>query len=145
MPSNHELFFQNQSFAVVGHTRAKSFPKLTFKGLKKLGKTVFAIDRSVDEIEGEKTFNDFSSLPQKVDAVVLEVPKEETENWIASAADAGIKDVWIHMERETPEALDLAKQKGVNVRTGTCAVMYVTPGFSFHAIHRGIRKLMGNY
>ncbi len=145
MPSNHEQFFQNQSFAVVGHTKAKGFPKLTYTGLKKLGKTVFAIDPSVEEIEGEKTFKDLSSLPQKVDGVVLEVPKTETESWIANAADAGIRDVWIHMERETPEALELAKQKGMNVRTGTCAVMYVTPGFSYHAIHRGIRKLMGNY
>ena len=145
MASNHERFFQNQSFAVIGHSKAKGFPKLTFKGLKKLGKTVFAIDPSVDEIEGVKTYKDLSSLPQKVDAIVLEVPKKETKNWIAGAADAGIQDVWIHMERDTPEALELAKERGLNVRTGTCAVMYVTPGFSYHAIHRGIRKLMGNY
>jgi predicted CoA-binding protein len=145
MPSNHEQFFQNQIYAVVGHTKAKGFPKLTLKALKNLGKTVFAVDPSVEEIEGEKAFKDLASLPQKVDGMVLEVPKDETEEWIASAAAAGIQDVWIHMQRDTPEAIELARKKGINVRTGTCAVMYVTPGFSMHAIHRGIRKLMGNY
>ncbi len=145
MLSNHEIFFAKNNYAVVGNSKAQNFPKLTLRGLKKMGKTVFAIDPSVDEIDGEKTYKDLSSLPVKVDGIVLEVPKKETENWIARAADAGVKDVWIHMQRDTPEALALAKKKGLNVRTGTCAVMYVTPGFSVHAIHRGIRKLMGNY
>ena len=59
--------------------------------------------------------------------------------------DAGIKDVWIHMGRETPEALDLARDKGINARTGSCAVMYVKPELSYHSIHKWIVKLVGKY
>ena len=61
------------------------------------------------------------------------------------AADAGIRDVWIHMRMDTPEALALAREKGINVRSGTCAVMYLMPGFTYHSIHRWIMKIAGKY
>ena len=61
-------------------------------------------------------------MPEPVEAVVLEVPKEETAAWVERAADAGVTEVWIHMGRETPEALALAEEKGLNVRTGNRGV-----------------------
>jgi predicted CoA-binding protein len=145
MPSKHEEFWTSPSFACVGHSAKKGFPKLSYGGLKKQGKKVFAVDPSVDEIDGDRTYPDLASLPEKVEAVVLEVPKAETRDWVGKAADAGIQNVWIHMTRETPEALALAKEKNLNVLTGTCAVMYVTPGFTYHSIHKWIDQLMGKY
>jgi len=142
---NYEPFWENRSFAVVGHRARKNFPRLTYRGLKKLGKVVFPVDPSGGEVEGDKVFADLEALPQEVDAVVLEVPKEETASWVAKAAEAGIKDVWVHMQRETDEALALAKAKGMNVRSGTCAVMYLTPGLTYHSIHKWIMKLLGKY
>ena len=59
--------------------------------------------------------------------------------------EAGIEDVWIHMGTETPDALALANERGINARSGTCAVMYVTPGVTFHSIHKWIMKLLGKY
>ena len=83
--------------------------------------------------------------PQKVECVVCELPKGETAKWVEKAAENGIKDVWLHMKSETPEVMDIAKKFGINLRTGTCAVMYVTPGFTYHSIHKGIAKLIGQY
>jgi predicted CoA-binding protein len=143
--SNYETFWENRSFAVVGHEAKKNFPHLTYRGLEKLGKVVYAVDPSREEIEGQQAYADLDSLPGPVDAVVLEVPKEETRDWVEQAADAGIKDVWIHMQRDTPEALELAKRRGLNARSGTCAVMYVTPGLTYHSIHKWIVKLAGKY
>ena len=145
MASSYETFWEKRSFAVVGHAAKKDFPRLTYGGLKKLGKVVFPVDPSANEVEGDKVYASLSLLPEKVDAVVLEVPKEDTRDWIAATADAGIKDVWIHMQRETPEALELAKEKGLDVRCGTCAVMYVTPGFTYHSLHKWVNKLAGKY
>ncbi len=144
-PSSYETFWEHNSFAVVGHEAKKNFPHLTYRGLKRLGKVVFPVDPSADAIDGEKAYADLEDLPQHVDAVVLEVPKEETRDWVEKAADAGIKDVWIHMQRETPEALALAQQRGLNARSGACAVMYLTPGFTYHSIHKWIMKLAGKY
>ncbi len=145
MTSVYETFWENSSFAVVGHTAKKNFPHLTYRGLKKLGKVVFPVDPSVDEIEGDRAYANLEALPEKVDALVLEVPREETRDWIARAAAAGIKDVWIHMQRSTPEALALAKENGMNARSGTCAVMYLTPGLTYHSIHKWIMKMAGKY
>jgi len=143
--SNYETFWDHRSFAVVGHAAKRNFPHLTYRGLKKLGKKVYPVDPSTDDIDGEKPYVDLQALPEKVEAVVLEVPKEETKDWVARAAEAGIEHVWIHMQRDTPEALALAKDKGLNARSGSCAVMYVTPGFTYHSIHKWIMKAVGKY
>jgi predicted CoA-binding protein len=145
MPSRYEQFWTLEGFAVVGHSAKRSFPKLTYEALRKQGRKVFAVDPSAARIEGDEAFPDLESLPEKVDAVVLEVPKEETEAWVRKAADAGIRNVWIHMTRETPEALALAEERGLNVLTGTCAVMYVTPGFTYHSLHKWANQLTGRY
>ena len=145
MASNYETFWDNSSFAVIGHEARKNFPVLTYQGLKKLGKTVYPVDPSVKQIEGDRAFADLACLPETVDAVVLEVPKEETREWMDRVAKAGIHDVWIHMQRDTPEALALAKEAGINVRCGSCAVMYLSRGFTYHSIHKWIMQVAGKY
>jgi hypothetical protein len=80
-----------------------------------------------------------------VDALVLEVPADETRDWVGRAADAGIRKVWIHMGRDTPEALALGRERGLDVLTGTCAVMYVKPGFSYHTLHKWVNQVAGRY
>jgi len=145
MPSRHEQFWDHERFAFVGHDSVKEFPRLSYRELRGQGKTVFAVDPSAEEIEGDRTFVDLASLPETPDAVVLEVPKEETREWVGRVADAGIEKVWIHQGRDTPEALDLARERGLDVCTGTCAVMYVKPGFSYHTLHKWVNKLTGSY
>jgi hypothetical protein len=144
MPSHFETFFDHQSFAVVGHSAKKPFPALTYGGLKKQGKKVFAIDPSTETIEGDSAYADFEALPGDVEAVVIEVPREETLGWIEKVAAAGIKNVWLHMSADTPEALALAKKEGLDVRHGTCAVQYVDGRFP-HSIHKLIRKVLKRY
>ncbi|MBK1647995.1 CoA-binding protein [Rhabdochromatium marinum] len=145
MASNYETFFDCNRYAVIGHSSAKPFPLLSYRGLKKLGKQVVAIDPSAQHIDGDPAYSDLSALPESVDAVIIEAPKTDTKDWIARAAEAGIKHVWIHMGHDTPEACALAEQHGMNVRTGTCAVMYLKPGLSYHSIHQMIMKALGKY
>ncbi len=143
MPSNYETFWTHERYAVVGHTGKSPFPKLTYGALKAKGKTTYAVDPGAEQVEGDRAYADLAALPGPVDAVVLEVPKEETAEWVRRVADAGIKDLWIHQQRDTPEAIVLAEQNGINVRHGTCAVMYLQGGY--HAIHKWINKLVGKY
>jgi len=146
MPTRNEEFWTHDRYAFVGHTEKKGFPKLSFGLLRKQeGKIAYPVDPSVAEVDGEKTYPDLASLPETVDGVVLEVPKSETKDWVQQAADAGIPRVWIHMQRDTPEALELAAEKGIEVHTGTCAVMYVKKGPSYHSIHKWLMKAAGKY
>lgn len=146
MPSVHETFWNNESYAVVGHSADKPFPKLTYGYLKANGVVVFPVDPSVPDIDGDRTYPDLASLPHAVQAVILEVPAEQTAAWVEAAADASIEHVWIHQGTDTPEALAVGEERGLQVRHGTCAVMYITEGFAEgHGIHRFFRKLSGRY
>jgi len=145
MASNYETFFDLGSFAVVGHSELKPFPILSYRGLKAMGKTVYAVDPNTTLIDGAATYPELALLPAPVEGLIIEVPKTETRDWIAAAAAAGIKHVWVHMAHDTPEAIALAEEKGINLRTGTCAVMYLNPGLSYHSIHKAIMKLTGKY
>ncbi len=146
MPSACEQFWDAGSYAVVGRQASKKpYPKITYGALKERGKTVYAMDPDGGTVEGDAAYADFGALPGPVEAAVLELPKEDTAAWVAKAADAGVKRVWIHQMTDTPEALAEAEKRGLSVITGHCAVMYNKPGFSGHAIHRGIWKLLGKY
>lgn len=145
MTSQREEFWQGPSFAFVGTSAKKGFPLLSYGKCKKLGKKAFAIDPSRARIAGDRAYRDFDSLPEKVEAAVLEVPREDTADWVRKAADAGVQKVWIHFNRDTPEAIAVAKERGVSVLTGSCAVMYLDRGPSYHSIHKVLAKLTRRY
>lgn len=145
MQSEREQFWQSPSIAFVGHTARRGFPRLSYGKAKRLGKTVFAVDPSVDRVDGDPVFSGFDALPEKVEAAVIEVPRTETAEWVRKAADAGIKKVWIHMLRDTPEAVAIGRERGLDVLTGACAVMYVDRGPSYHSVHKLIAKLAHKY
>ena len=144
MSSYFEQFFEHTRFAIVGHSARRPYPKLTYGALKRRGSTVFAVDPSAKEIEGDRAWPDLASLPEPVEAVVVEVPPEETADWIDRVAAAGVKHVWLHMKTDTPEALARAKAQGLEVRAGTCAVQYVDRAFP-HNVHRFFRKISGKW
>lgn len=145
MASVHEEFWTHQTYAVVGNSAQRKFPVLTYRALKAGNKTVYAIDPSNGDVDGDKAYPDFKYLPRTPDGVILELPKEETARWVRAAAAAGIKNLWLHQRTETPEALAVAKAAHMNVCTGTCAVMYNVSGLSAHTIHRWIRQAAKKY
>jgi len=144
MASAFEKFWEQKSFAVAGHSEKKKFPILTYRGLKKLGKTVIPVDPSAAEVDGDRTVKSLAELSGKVEAAVLELPRSETAAAVRQAAAAGIKNVWLHQQSDTPEALAEAKKLGLNLLSGTCAVMYVNCT-SFHKIHRFLFRLLGKF
>ncbi len=146
MASNKEQFFALNSFAFIGDTSARPFPKLSYNNLRQRQVVVFPIDLSgKEEIEGDKAYAAIADLPEPVEGVVVEVPREQTMSVVEQVVAAGIKDLWLHMKTDTPEVLELCKREQINVRTGGCAVMYTQQGFSYHSIHRGLVKLFGKY
>ncbi len=145
MSSENEQFFLRLSFAVIGNSKRKGFPVLTYSGLRRMGKTVYPVDLGgATTIKGDAAYQSLSALPKPVDAAVVEVPRSETLDAVKQVADAGIKDVWLHMRTDTPEVLAYCREHGINVRHGTCAVMYTGAG-SYHRVHRGLAKLFRQY
>jgi predicted CoA-binding protein len=145
MTHTHRAFWNYGTYAVVGHGARAPFPRLTYGFLKSRGKRVFAVDPEALIVEGDTPYPTLAALPEKVDGVVIEVPREETKHWVEEAARAGIPRVWIHTNRDTPEALDAARRLGVEVCSGRCAVEYLATGFSVHTMHRALSRLMGSH
>ncbi len=145
MGSDYESFWRFERYAVVGHSTKRPFPRLTYGALKKNGKIVYPVDPSASQVEGDPAYPDFAALPGSVEAIVFELPKEETATWLEKAADLGVSDVWLHMNTESPEALAVASARGLHVRKGTCAVMYLEHGFSPHKVHGWLMKLLKRY
>jgi len=146
MPSEKETFFNLSCFAVVGNSDLKRFPVLTYGNLRLLGKTVFPVELgSPSSVEGDRAFKSLAELPGPVEGVIIELPKEHVMAVAQQAAQAGIKHVWLHMGSDTPEVLTFCREQGMQVRRGTCAVMYTKQGLSYHSIHKLIMKLTGRY
>lgn len=146
MPSHREAFFELPSFAVVAHTKLRPFPRLSYGNLKRRGKQVYPVDLAGSPtIEGDRAYAALAELPAPVAGAIVEVPKEAVLEAVQQVADAGIKQLWIHMGCDTPAALQLCAERGIDVRHGSCAVMYTQLGFSLHSIHKGIAKLFGKY
>lgn len=145
MPTPRERFFERESFVVIGHDSLHPFPRISFSALKNQGKKLFPVDPDLAEVEGIPVLRELSELPMSVEAAIIEVPAEETEQQVQRVLDAGIRVIWIHMGTETRQAFELARSQGAEVWTGGCAAMYTVPNPSYHMIHRFIVKLLGKY
>jgi hypothetical protein len=44
MPTPHERFWANESFAFIGHSAKGGFPKLSYGEIRKQGGKVYAVD-----------------------------------------------------------------------------------------------------
>jgi hypothetical protein len=140
--SSKNDFFSDDRFILVGDTGGRKFPLFAKRFLEEQGKTVYAVDLA----GSEGYLGSLDEVPEGAQALIVEVPKERTEQVVAAAVEKGIKKVWIHQMTDTPEALAACATAGVRVESGSCAVMYLAPsGFSPHSIHRGIWKLLGKY
>ena len=146
MPSDKEQFFQLSSYAVVGHSELKPFPRLTYRNLRKAGKQVYPVDLSgAAKVEGDDAFKSLADLPGEVEGVIVELPSDQTMDVVQQVAKLGVKDLWLHMKSDTPEVLSFCEAEGIRVRHGTCAVMYTQQGASYHSIHKWIMKLTKKY
>jgi uncharacterized protein len=145
MPSHRESFFQHQTFAVVGDSSLKGFPKLTLRGLRRMGKTVYAVDLGGRPADGgEPTLAKLDDLPEAVEAAVVEVPRRATLGVVEQVARRGIQQLWLHQNSDTPEVLAFCRREGIDVRWGSCAVMY-TGARSYHGVHRRLAQLFHRY
>ena len=146
MASQKEAFFQLRSFAVVGNTDLKPFPKITYGNLRALGKKVFPVDLGgARYVEGDEAFESVRELPERVDGVVVELPRHKVMPVVEQVAECRIEHLWLHQGSDSDEVLQFCEQQGIQVRRGGCAVMYTQRGFTLHSIHKFFVKLAGKY
>jgi len=133
-------FLGNQPIAMVGVSRnPKKFGYTAFRELKDKGMKILPVNPEADEIMGEKSYRNISSLPEDVRGIIVMTKKEKTASVVKEAMARGIKEIWIQQMADSKEALSELKGSDINYITGECILMHYKP-HSIHKFHGNLKK-----
>lgn len=139
-------FVAHKRIAVVGASRSgNKFGNAAYKELKQRGYQVYLVHPEAKEIQGEPCYPSLEAVKDKVDGVFVSVPPAQGVQVLQQASQAGLKNIWIQQQGDSPEMLALGKDLGLNMVHGKCILMYAEPVSSFHGFHRFFVKLSGKY
>lgn len=115
-------FLAQGPYAVVGASsdRAK-FGNRVLRAYQHKGWKVYPVNPREPTIEGLTAYPDLKSLPEAPRGVSIITPPAVTERIVAEAADAGARFVWMQPGAESPEAIRIARERGLMViADGSC-------------------------
>jgi len=137
-------FVNGKRIAVVGVSRdGAKFGNTAFTELAARGYQVFAVHPTAQEIAGTRCYPNLTALRGQVDGALVIVSPQQAVPVLREAASIGLKNVWLQQGAESPEALALARDLGLNLVARKCVLMYASPVRSFHAWHRAFARLFG--
>jgi hypothetical protein len=137
-------FVSQKSLAVVGVSRGgKKFGNMAYRELKSRGYQVFPIHPSAQTLEGDRAYPDLQALPVRVGGIVAIVPPASTIQVVKDAKGAGIPRIWMQPGSESPEAIRLCQEYGLQEVHGECILMFTEPVSFSHRLHRTVKGLLG--
>lgn len=137
-------FVSHKRLAVVGASRSgKKFGNSAYKELKQRGYQVYLVHPKAEEIEGEPCYPSLETVKDSVDGVFVCVPPAQGVQVLQQASQAGLKNIWIQQQGDSPELLAVGNDLGLNIVHGKCILMYAEPVTSFHRFHRFFVRLSG--
>lgn len=106
------------------------------------GYKVFPVHPDAAEIDGTPCFPSIADLPEPVDGLILCVPPARTEELVRDAVKHGIRNIWMQQGSDSPEAVNVCRDNGINEVHGECIMMFANPA-GFHKFHRWLWKVIG--
>jgi predicted CoA-binding protein len=138
-----EQFLSQRSLGLVGASRGgKKFGNAVLRELTKRGYQVSVVHPGAVEIDGVKSHPSVSELPDEVTGLVLVVPPEQTERIVREATLRGVRHIWMQQGAESPAAIELCRESGIDLVHGECILMYAEPA-GIHRFHHWLWKLLG--
>ena len=139
-------FLAQSPIAFAGVSRdKKKFTYTMYKDVLKKGYQILPVNPNTDLIDDVKCFPTIASLPEGINSLLIAVPKAESASLVKQAIERNIKNIFIQQQADTPEAIKLAEEAGINIITGYCILMVTEPVQGFHGIHKFFTKLFGKY
>lgn len=137
-------FLAQNKIAVVGVSRKKTkFGNAIYKELKQKGYNVFPVNPHITTFEGDACYPDLYSLPEKVDAVVINVPPVQTEKVVREAKKVGINKVWLQQGSQSEVAVKFCEENGIDYVSNECILMFAQPSAFIHRAHRWVWGVLG--
>jgi predicted CoA-binding protein len=120
-------FLAQGPWAVVGATtvRAKYGNKVLRCYLQNEKSPVYPVNPRGGEIEGLAAYPTLADLPEPARAISVITPPAITEGIVAEAAAHGIRHLWMQPGAESPYALALAEQHGLECIAGGPCILVV--------------------
>jgi predicted CoA-binding protein len=123
-------FLAHRRIAVTGvsHAPKGHGSNAVYTRLRERGYEVFAINPTVDTVEGDRAYRDLSAIPGGVDAVVIGTRPERARATVEEAAGLGVRSVWMHRAfgagSVSDDATRWGREHGMTVIDGGCPLMY---------------------
>ena len=137
-------FLAQKTLALAGVSRSgRKFGNAVLKDLRRKGYEVLPVHPEAAAIDGTRCYRSLAELPNAVGGLVLVVPPPQTEKLVEEAADAGIRRVWMQQGAESPAAVRICEERGIDAIHGECILMFAEPAGFVHRAHRWIRKVCG--
>lgn len=120
-----EEFLNASNFAVAGASRERSkYGNQVFRALLASGRTVYPLNPSAVEIEGQTAFASISDLPDAPESMSIVTPPHITRRIVEQAIAAGVKNLWMQPGAEDEQAGRAAREAGLNViDDGSCILV----------------------
>lgn len=118
-------FLAAKTFAVAGASRDRSkYGNKVFQALVASGRTVYPLNPSAPEVEGQLAFVAISDLPDVPESLSIVTPPHVTREIIQQAVAAGVKNIWMQPGAEDEQTSQLARDAGINViDDGSCVLV----------------------
>jgi len=115
-------FLKEGPYAVVGASNDRSkFGNRVLRAYVHKGWKVYPVNPRESTVEGLPAYAALAALPEKPRGVSIITPPAITERVVAEAADAGARFVWMQPGAESPEAIRIARERGLEViADGSC-------------------------
>ncbi|HKY63970.1 MAG TPA: CoA-binding protein [bacterium] len=118
-------FLESPAFAVVGASRdRRKFGNRVLRKYLQHGLEVYPVNPREAEIEGLQVYSSLAQLPDRVHSLSIVTPPEVAEEIVRQAIARGIPNLWMQPGAESPTAVRLAREAGLNViADGSCILV----------------------
>ncbi|MFH1183958.1 MAG: CoA-binding protein [Chloroflexota bacterium] len=148
-------FLDQKKIAVVGVSdRRETGCNSNFRNFKAAGYTVYPVNPRIQEFEGDRSYPDLASLPEKPDGVFILASPRVTEDVVRQCIELDIQHVWMHcilgtkpgigasMTSVSPAAVEMCAKNGIRLIPGSCPNQFLNPDLG-HAVMRRLWRAFG--
>ena len=124
MSTDQLEFLKSDSFAVAGASNNRQkYGNIVFRALSEyfagdVGRSVYPVHPTLDEVETVPAFKSVKDLPTPVEALSIVTPPQATRRVVQDAIESGIKKIWMQPGAEDDQAIEAAEAAGVVVIAG---------------------------
>ena len=119
--NKRDILQKSKVIVVVGHSdRPHRTSYQIAQTMRGLGYTVYPVNPTVSEINGEKSYASLADVPEPIDIVNVFRRSEHLRGVVEEAIAVGAGVVWAQLGVADPEAERIAEEAGMPIVMDTC-------------------------